>query len=176
MVVHFGPTGLGKTLRVETKWPAAWVKPPPENRYDGKWWDGYEGESVVHLDEFSGAWFGIDLAKKLFDRGALPLQTKGGFIQFAAKRCVVSSNTVPWEWWPEAKSGDWDALVRRVDEWWAFTEDGSYCFKGGDEKGVERFAAFQDRVHGRGPSGPREYPGILVPWMNVDWEEDLMDL
>lgn len=51
---HHGPTGTGKTRGVRARFPDAYLKS------NTKWWDGYNGESVVILDEMTpntiGSW------------------------------------------------------------------------------------------------------------------------
>lgn len=51
---HWGSTGTGKTRGVRERFPEAYLKS------NTKWWDGYNGEDVVILDEMTpntiGSW------------------------------------------------------------------------------------------------------------------------
>lgn len=42
---HYGKTGTGKSRHVRTKWPEAFIKS------NDVWWDGYDGEETVIIEE-----------------------------------------------------------------------------------------------------------------------------
>lgn len=42
---HYGPTGTGKSYSVRTKHPDAFIKS------NDVWWDGYQGEDTVIIEE-----------------------------------------------------------------------------------------------------------------------------
>lgn len=44
---YTGPTGTGKSIAARDNYPDAYIKQP------NKWWDGYDGEEVVIIDEFN---------------------------------------------------------------------------------------------------------------------------
>lgn len=79
------------------------------------WWDGYDGEETVILDDFYG-WIPHDLLLRMADRYPLRVDFKGGSTQFLAKRIVVTSNSNWRNWYDYAnKSGlNFAALERRV--------------------------------------------------------------
>lgn len=109
VLVLWGVPGSGKTKRAFDEYGNdCYFKPV------GDWWDGYNGEETVILDDFYGTLpYGFLL--KLLDRYPLMVPFKGGFHQFTSKRLVFTSN-VSWEEWydfennPKFKK---DALRRR---------------------------------------------------------------
>lgn len=106
--VYYGPTGTGKSHRAFTEAPGAYVKNP-----NVKWWDGYQGEDAVIIDEFSGL---IDITYLLrwIDRYPCMVENKGGAIVLNARRFFITSNIHPDEWYPNAKDAHKTALSRRI--------------------------------------------------------------
>lgn len=109
--VYWGATGSGKTRAVYDEFGVGnvYVKPV------GKWWDGYEGEEVVLIDDFDPSnCFDIqfDMYLKLLDRYPMKVEVKGGFEQFLSKVIVFTSNYDPSEWFPFKMNRD--ALFRRI--------------------------------------------------------------
>lgn len=106
----YGPTGTGKTHSVCTQHPDRYIKPL------NKWWDGYQDEDVVHLDEIApshAAWIAPYL-KKWADKWPFDAEMKGSAAQLRPKKIVVTSNYsidemgFAWE--------DLDAIKRRYVE------------------------------------------------------------
>lgn len=89
----YGPTGTGKSRLCSERWPGAYWLP------QGKWFDGYDGEETVIIDEFYG-WLQPSYILRLIDRYPLLVECKGGMLQFVAKRVVFTSNVAPWDLWP----------------------------------------------------------------------------
>nr|WDW25930.1 MAG: replication-associated protein [Canine circovirus] len=104
--VYCGSPGCGKSRLVHALAPAAYWKPR------GKWWDGYDGHEDVILDDFYG-WLPFDELLRLFDRYPLRVETKGGTLNFVAKRIFVTSNKLPHEWYSD-EIGNKEALFRRL--------------------------------------------------------------
>lgn len=90
-----GPTNVGKTTWVLEQYPKAYWKPPLS-----KWWDNYDQEDVVVIDEFTG-WLPIEFMLRLLDRTPLLVENKGGVVNFAATKVFLLSNKYPEEWYPE---------------------------------------------------------------------------
>lgn len=90
-----GATGVGKTTAVLERYPLAYWKPPLN-----KWWDNYDQQEVVVIDEFTG-WLPIEMLLRLVDRSPLLVETKGGQVNFCAKKIIFLSNIPPEQWYPE---------------------------------------------------------------------------
>lgn len=98
-LVLWGPSGSGKSKRAFERGGESqfWVCRPRDAR-GGVWWDGYEGQDVVVIDEFYG-WMSRDLVQRLCDRYPLNVETKGGAVAFVSKLIIFTSNKHPRHWW-----------------------------------------------------------------------------
>lgn len=82
-----GPSGSGKTHLVTHKEPLLYKKP------QNKWWDGYEGQPAVLLDDFDCKGQGLDHLLKIWtDKWSCKGETKGGTIPLNYQRFYVTSN------------------------------------------------------------------------------------
>jgi len=79
------------------------------------WWDGYEGEDLVHIDEVGdGAhgWMTANVFKQLFDFGPNYVSAKGAQrVPFSPKYVVLTSNVDPKKWFPNER---WETIERRI--------------------------------------------------------------
>lgn len=109
--VYWGPPGTGKSSRAlhEGGTDAFWL-PKPHSR-GAVWWDGYDGQETVVIDEFYG-WIQRDLMCRLCDRYPLFVETKGGSVPFLAKKIIITSNKPPSDWWSSIGLG---AMQRRLE-------------------------------------------------------------
>jgi hypothetical protein len=94
--VFWGPTGTGKS---RTAWDragvAAYCKDPRT-----KWWCGYQGQSVIVIDEFRGT---IDISHLLrwLDRYPVLVEIKGSSVPLMAETFYITSNLHPNDWYPD---------------------------------------------------------------------------
>jgi len=110
-ILIYGPTNTGKSSWCQANFPNAYWKPK------GKWWDGYEGQDVVIIDEFYG-WFGWDYLLRLTDRYPLILEGKavtGGY-QFTSSVIIFTSNKNWTNWYPNIPNCS--PLERRLECVW----------------------------------------------------------
>ena len=106
--VLIGEPGTGKTRYCQTVAPNAYWKQP------STWWDDYNGEDDVVLDDFYG-WLPYHTMLRLCDRYPLLVESKGGQRAFLAKRLFITSNKHWRDWYPNlANIG---ALERRIREY-----------------------------------------------------------
>ena len=112
-VLH-GPTGTGKSLGAHTAAPNAFVLPQGNSSGGAVWWDGYDGEHTVIIDEFYG-WLRLSFLLILLDRFPMSVQTKGGVVSFTSKRIIICSNK-HWRDWYDFSSCPMHeaALGRRI--------------------------------------------------------------
>lgn len=104
----YGPTGTGKSHVVETSFPDCYKK----NMDDIKWFDGYQGEDVIYLediDKYQVKWGGM--LKRLADRWPLLVNVKGSMLYIRPKRIIVTSNYAIDEIWSDEQT--LDPLLRR---------------------------------------------------------------
>lgn len=106
----YGKSGTGKSHSVITQHPNRYIKPL------NKWWDGYQGEDVVHMDEICPEhvkWL-TPYLKKWADKWPFDAEVKGGAMQLRPKLLVVTSNYSIEEMC--FTSQDADAIKRRFRE------------------------------------------------------------
>ena len=106
-IVIQGPTGTGKSKYCMDNYPEAYWK------QRSNWWDGYSDHETVIIDEFYG-WLPFDLVLRLCDRYPLHVETKGGQVNFTAKRIVFTTNSIPERWY---KNVYFKSFIRRVSKW-----------------------------------------------------------
>lgn len=113
VVCMFGPTGTGKTKRAH-EWLEATGEPFYIKDSDNKWWDGYDNEKYVLIDEVVGTGLTLHEMLKILDRYALSREIKGGTIRLAANRFIITSNLNPREWFINATLEHKTSLLRRL--------------------------------------------------------------
>lgn len=111
--VYYGDAGTGKTEAAKEEcrvWGGGTYWLTLEGGTFGKvWWDGYNGEENVVIDEFNCQLKFTDF-KRLIDSSPLTVPIKGGMVPFLAKRVWFLSNTPPNDWYMKAAPRDVPAL------------------------------------------------------------------
>lgn len=116
LIVLFGETGTGKSSYVRDHHPETYWK------QRSQWWDNYEAQEIVCLDDFYG-WIQFDELLRLADGNPLLVQTKGGQAQFVAKKIYITTNLQPYEWYQNEKVKlHFPALYRRISAIYHFTQ------------------------------------------------------
>lgn len=103
-----GPTGTGKSHAVETAFPDCYKKCMD----DLKWFDGYQGEDVIYLediDKYQVKWGGV--LKRLADRWPMQASVKGSMQYIRPGVVIVTSNYRIEEIWQDEQTTD--PLLRR---------------------------------------------------------------
>lgn len=89
-----GPPGTGKSHHARTEYPLAYIKS------QNKWFDGYEGEEEIILDDLDSSALGHYI-KIWTDKWPCSGETKGGKVQLHHKLFVITSNYTPELLWPD---------------------------------------------------------------------------
>lgn len=105
----WGPTGSGKSK-------AAYEELGYEcytAMSTAKWWDGYDGQENVLIDDMRRDFCKFHELLRLLDRYPLRIETKGGSRQFVAKRIIITSCYPP-DYMYDTRE-DIDQLLRRIE-------------------------------------------------------------
>ncbi len=109
---YYGPTGTGKSKKAYEDAQDAgslYVKDPSSH-----WWDGYNGEHSVIIDDYRRDMCTFSALLRLFDRYPLPVQVKGGYRQFNSKVIYVTTPKSPCDTWEGRTEEDIAQLLRRL--------------------------------------------------------------
>lgn len=109
--IYWGPPGAGKTRKVYGEFNMDDIY----EKMTGKWWDGYQGQKVVLIDDFDPQnTYDIvfDIWLKLLDRYPYRIEYKGGSCQFRSKIIIITSNFDPKTWFSTRENRS--ALFRRI--------------------------------------------------------------
>lgn len=90
--VLWGETGVGKTRRVMEMDDVYKIDPPYT------WWDGYEGEEIILIDDYTNRSVPRGTLLNLLDGYRLRLETKGGHTWALWKEVYITTNSNPEHW------------------------------------------------------------------------------
>lgn len=104
---HYGPTGTGKSKKVRTMYPQAFIKDA------NRWWDGYIGEHEVIIEDVDIYDLKLGRHLKLWgDHYAFPADFKHqGKLDIRPKKIIITSNYSPREIWTDPKT--YEPIERR---------------------------------------------------------------
>lgn len=95
----YGPSGTGKSRKVRADYESLYVK------LNNKWWDGYNGEETVLIDDFDKYDIGLTGSlKRWCDHYPFPAELKGSVRVIRPLRVVITSNYHPRDIWDDAQS------------------------------------------------------------------------
>ena len=128
IIWRFGDTGTGKS---------EWCQHQLDSLEDASlcyvyssgqkgWFDGYEGQPYVIMQELRGHDFLPSVLLQLFDKYQCRIQVKGGFVNVLAHTFWITSPVHPRALFPNAfkqNEGKADQLKRRVTEIWHHRKD-----------------------------------------------------
>lgn len=132
--VFWGRTGLGKTYNaINTFCPEGdyYIADAPSSRGSKLWFDGYEGQRTLILDDFSSECCSIEYLKRLLDKYPMKIEVKGAYAWAAWTQVIITSNYPPREWYLQDPNKpyttvDMEPLERRIYEIRKFVEQGIY--------------------------------------------------
>lgn len=107
--VFVGPTRTGKSRKARELLGENFYEKP-----DGQWFDGYDGEENVLMDDFDWRKMDICLFLKVTDNYPCPVQVKQGFTYFTAKRIIITTNEPIESWYPNESPEHRQAIVARI--------------------------------------------------------------
>lgn len=111
--VYYGPCGSGKSRKAFSENHDIYCKD------NTKWWNGYEGQKTVLMDDFRGEIEYTELLK-ILDRYPYQGETKGGYVNINCTHFIITSNRHPKQWYScYSEESDWEKntpLKRRITE------------------------------------------------------------
>lgn len=103
---YWGPTGTGKSYKARNENPGHYLK------MCNKWWDGYNGEDVVIIEDFDKKHDVLGHHMKIWaDRYAFPAEIKGSKLNLRPSKIIVTSNFHPGDIWSDPQT--LEPIIRR---------------------------------------------------------------
>ena len=113
---YWGETGTGKTKTAYEEFLAK--AEDPDDIYfsmdTGKWWEGYDAQPYVIIDDMRGDFLKFHQLLKLLDRYPYKVECKGASRQFLATEIIITSCVPPEELYPNLGE-QVEQLIRRID-------------------------------------------------------------
>lgn len=105
----FGPPGCGKSHKARTENPDSYIKA------QNKWWDGYDGQKTVILDDLDKGAYGLGHYLKIWaDKWPCKGEVKGAQVELVHTKFIVTSNfAISSIWDPEEEPEMYQAISRR---------------------------------------------------------------
>lgn len=133
--VMMGPPGSGKT-RTAVEEAGGYDECFILSRIGSSqwWWDGYEGENTLILDDYDpDNAMAYAALLRVLDGHPIRTPVKGGFAWPTMMRIVITTNTPPAGWYP--KRSNVDALMRRITRIRTFDSAGEVVEGAGESSG-----------------------------------------
>jgi hypothetical protein len=118
--VYYGEAGVGKSRKAHEENPDAYTL---ETSACGNniWFDGYNGQKVVIVDDYYG-WMRFTFLLKFLDGYQLRLPIKGGHTWAEYETVIFTSNSHPGTWYGWGDKMSWAAFKRRISAVYLFRE------------------------------------------------------
>jgi len=152
--VLWGDADTGKTYTAINRLTVGkyYVLNGPSSRGGKLWYDGYEGQNTLILDDFSGKDFCyLDILKRILDEYKYSVEIKGGHTWACWHRIIITSNIQPRYWYPDWQGqpiNDADphkrALSRRIHHIYRMTSRGHYIEEDFDGNTLSEEKEFTD--------------------------------
>lgn len=113
VMVLYGYAGRGKTeaaIKVATRLEKEWFMLSPEKDL---WFDGYDGQEVLIIDDFKGQIPPATL-NRILDKYPYRCPVKGSFTWAKWTDVIITSNWEPKQWYSVGSGANWEALDRRL--------------------------------------------------------------
>lgn len=129
VTVYWGDAGTGKTRRVFERRPGVFSL--SKSSGTNVWWDGYEFENTIILDDFYG-WIPYGYLLQVLDIYPLRLDIKGSFTYASFTEVFITSNKHPSEWYEKGLTPALDRRIHRII--WFDNHGGRSTQKGEEEE------------------------------------------
>ena len=146
--LYFGPTAAGKTTKVKVQVMGRLKERMFEKDCSNKWWDGYNQQKHVLMDEFRGSSFGTpEDFNRITNHGTVKVERKQGTANLVADNLYFTTNRHPSHWWKEGaeymgwKDARYRAIARRFAKvyWWNDAKDLVVLQNPGPEKDTDEW-------------------------------------
>ncbi len=104
----YGATGSGKTRWVYETFDDIYTKP------NNKWWDGYEQQETILIDDYRKDFCKFHELLTLTDRYPTTREIKGGTIHINSKNIIFTAPHSPYRTWAGRTEEDLQQLTRRL--------------------------------------------------------------
>jgi hypothetical protein len=117
--VFYGPTGVGKTHRACTEAlqlannDNSKIYILSQSSANITYWDGYDLQPYVVIDEFPFPGYSLSVLLRLLDRYSFMVNQRGSSASFVATHIWITTNIHPAQWYPE-QNLQTAALMRRI--------------------------------------------------------------
>lgn len=110
--VYYGKAGIGKSHKVYDTFKGFFKL----DKDSGKeiWFDGYDGEDILWIDDFEDTWIEFTQLKQFLDKYPLRLKIKGSFTYAKWTKVIITSNENPEDWYINIKDVHRQAISRRL--------------------------------------------------------------
>jgi len=114
--VLLGDSGAGKSRFVKE-----YCQPFFRFASSDGWWDGYDGQDTVYIDDMDGSSMQFRLLLQLLDSDCPRIKCKGGFVQPFLREVYITTNVHPINWYSSKVTArhQWDMshpLCRRLEQ------------------------------------------------------------
>lgn len=110
----YGPAGVGKSRWFWESYPDAYELMVPDKLGDKVWFEDYNGEQAVLIEDFGGE-ISFKYMLRLLDRYPMKVAVKGSATQFRSTVICITSDKHPLDIDWGGSVGDKSQLIRRID-------------------------------------------------------------
>jgi hypothetical protein len=101
--VMWGTPSSGKSHWAMTYDPTSYYVLPDQSGSGTTWFDDYDGEKTLIIDDHEGRLIPLATMKRICDKYPMQVQTKGGYVPAEWTTVIITSNYHPQSWYPEDK-------------------------------------------------------------------------